>query len=379
MYPLREADVHDIPALLRLEAECFDVDRLSKRSFKRWLLNKDRIFLVHERQGHIVAYILVILIRGTRLARLYSMAVAVHWRRQGVASAFLIQAEKLARDDGKLYLRLEVALDNQPAIRLYEKFGYRQFGLYKDYYANHQDALRMEKCIHRFEPEGNSRIIPWLAQTTPFSCGPASLMMAMSAFENQYEPTPLDEIEIWRSATTIYMTSGHGGCHPFGLALAAIERGFAAEIWVNQDATLFIEGVRNPQKKRVIDLVHQHFLQQVQQRNVPVHYEEMTQVEMVNLFEQGANILILISTYRLDRKKVPHWVVMSGYDDACLYFHDPDLDDEWKSIRKGKNKNAIDCQHLPIARDQLDGMTRYGGNRLRCAVVIRPPSFGAIV
>jgi hypothetical protein len=93
---------------------------------------------------------------------------------------------------------------------------------------------------------------------------------------------------------------------------------------------------------------------------------------MVQLFNQGANILIMISTYRLDRKKVPHWVVMSGYDDRCLYFHDPDLNDELKSIRKAKNKTAIDCQHLPIAREQFDAMSRYGGSRLRCAVVIRP-------
>jgi len=370
MDSLRPARLDDLPALLQLEAACFDSDRLSKRSFRRWISHKDCRFLVGEHDGQIIAYILVIMVRGTGLARLYSMAVAPDWRRRGIASTLLTRSEKLVRDDGKLYLRLEVALDNQAAIQLYEKFGYLQFGMFKDYYADHQDALRMEKCIHRFEPSGTSRVIPWLAQTTPFTCGPASLMMAMSAYGALYAPSPLDEIEIWRAATTIYMTSGHGGCHPFGLALAAQQRGFAAEVWVNQQGTLFMEGVRNPQKKRVIDMVHQHFRRQAEQRQVAIHYEEITQELMVTRFEQGANILILISTYRLDRKKVPHWVLMSGYDDRCLYFHDPDLDDEWKSIRRGKNKTAIDCQHLPIARDQLDAMTRYGGNRLRCAVIV---------
>lgn len=372
MYIVRTAHPDDLPKLLRLEEECFDVDRLSKRSFKRWLIHKECLFMVCEHDEQIIAYILVIMVRGTGLARLYSMAVAPKWRQQGIASNLLTRVEKQVRDDGKLYLRLEVALDNQPAIRLYEKFEYKQFGLFKDYYADHQDALRMEKCIHRFEPSGTSRVIPWLAQTTPFTCGPASLMMAMSAYNSFYIPSPLDEIEIWRAATTIYMTSGHGGCHPFGLALAAFQRGFSTEVWVNQRGTLFVEGVRNPQKKRVINMVHQHFKSQTEQRQIPVHYQEITQEVMVKMFEQGANIIILISTYRLDRKKVPHWVVMSGYDDNCLYFHDPDLDDEWKSIRKGKQKTAIDCQHLPIARDQLDAITRYGGNRLRCAVIVRP-------
>ena len=29
------------------------------------------------------------------------------------------------------------------------------------------------------------------------------------------------ELRVWREATTIFMTSGHGGCGPDGLALAA--------------------------------------------------------------------------------------------------------------------------------------------------------------
>lgn len=371
MDSIRAAHLDDLPQLLQIEEQCFDADRLSKRLFKRWLQHADRVFLVWEQEGKIIAYVLITLIRGTRLARLFSLAVAPGWRQQGIASALLTSSEKQARDDGKLFLRLEVSLDNQTAIRLFDKFGYRPFGLFKDYYVNHQDALRMEKCIHRFEPSGTSRVIPWLAQTTPFTCGPVGLMMAMSAY-GVYTPTSVDEIEIWRTATTVYMTSGHGGCHPFGLGLAAKARGFAVEIWVNQHGTLFVEGVRNPQKKRVIDMTHQYFEMQAKQQDIPIHYQEITQEVMVTLFDQGANILILISTYRLDRKKVPHWIVMSGYDDRCLYFHDPDLDDESKSIRKGKQKTAIDCQHLPIARDQLDAITCYGGNRLRCAVIVKP-------
>ena len=41
------------------------------------------------------------------------------------------------------------------------------------------------------------------------------------------------------------MTSGHGGCHPLGLALAARQRGFSAETWINLQQPLFVDGVRN--------------------------------------------------------------------------------------------------------------------------------------
>jgi len=43
----------------------------------------------------------------------------------------------------------------------------------------------------------------------------------MHGINRAYQPSREEEINLWREATTIFMTSGHGGCHPIGLALAA--------------------------------------------------------------------------------------------------------------------------------------------------------------
>ncbi|MCL1487420.1 MAG: peptidase C39 family protein [Marinobacter sp.] len=72
----------------------------------------------------------------------------------------------------------------------------------------------------------NSRRYPYYPQTTEFTCGPAALIMAMAALNQQQSLTTLEELKIWREATTIFMLSGHGGCGPHGLALAAWHRGF---------------------------------------------------------------------------------------------------------------------------------------------------------
>lgn len=364
MIAIRHAELSDLPELLRLEELSFENDRLSRRSFIRWLGHRRCVFLVCGEGEGLYGYILVIRRRGTRLARMYSLAVDPACRGRGIAKQLVEQAEREARDAGALYMRLEVADDNTGAISLYEKLGYLQFGLYRDYYENHGDALRMEKCIHPFEPSGGSRMIPWIPQTTPFTCGPASLMMAMTAQDPGYEPSPLEEVQIWREATTIFMTSGHGGSHPVGLALAAHRRGFAPEVMVNQRGPLFVEGVRDPNKKRVMSIVHTGFLAEAKARQVPIHYAEVDQQTLCEKFARGKNVLILISSYRMDRKKAPHWVLLSGFDDSCLYVHDPDFTDN--------DHGVMDCQHIPIAREKFAAMSRYGGNRLRAAVFIAP-------
>ncbi len=371
MSRIRKALATDIDELLRLECLAFQSDRLSRRSFKRWLRHSGCIFLAREESGALGGYVLVILRRGTRLARLYSLAVDPAYRGKGIAVQLMERAEQAARDAGALYMRLEVAGNNAAAISLYRKLGYRQFGLYQGYYEDHSDALRMEKCIHRLEPANDNRAIPWIPQTTPFTCGPASLMMAMNGLDPSYSPSPLEEVEIWREATTIFMTSGHGGCHPVGLALAAAARGFDAEVWVNKKGPLFIEGVRDPNKKRVMSLVHESFICQAQKQKVPIRYADIDQAGLAACYARGENVLILISTYRLDNRKAPHWVVLSGYDENCLYFHDPDLKVGPHLTIADENRDSIECQHLPIARADFASMSLFGSSRLRTAVILR--------
>jgi len=246
---IRPALLADLDQLVALEKTCFDTDQLSRRSFKHWITAEHRALLVAEQEKVISGYVLIIYHPGTRLARVYSLAVAPAQRGTGVAKLLMTAGEQAASDAGRLYLRLEVSVDNTPAIKLYQTLGYQKFGIYRDYYEDHKDALRYQKRIRRYRDTLQHRSVHWLRQTTPFTCGPASLMMAMHGLNRAYQPSQEEEINLWREATTIFMTSGHGGCHPIGLALAAKRRQFTVEVWVNQTGTLFIDGVRSEEKK----------------------------------------------------------------------------------------------------------------------------------
>ncbi|MEI8641673.1 N-acetyltransferase [Pseudoalteromonas sp. Hal099] len=87
--------------------------------------------------------------KGTRLARLYSLAVIPTVQGKGIAKMLLAALEKQTSERGRIYLRLEVAVNNESAIGLYKSMGYRVFGQYSDYYDDHSDALRMQKNIRQ--------------------------------------------------------------------------------------------------------------------------------------------------------------------------------------------------------------------------------------
>ena len=63
-----------------------------------------------------------------------TIGVAVAARRKGVARALLAAALPPARERGASEVFLEVAVDNESAIALYEGLGYRKTGLRKAYY-----------------------------------------------------------------------------------------------------------------------------------------------------------------------------------------------------------------------------------------------------
>jgi len=148
---IRRATAADIPALVALENRTFSGDWLSPRSFRHLILRGHAATLVEEWQGEVRGYA-VVFFRGTsRVARLYSFAIAPEHRGQGLAAALLAAAERRALAHGCSTMRLEVRKDNPRAQTLYRKFGYHAFGSYAAYYDDGMDAVRMEK---RLDGEG---------------------------------------------------------------------------------------------------------------------------------------------------------------------------------------------------------------------------------
>jgi len=63
-----------------------------------------------------------------------TIGVSPSSRRRGVGLALMSAALDVARDNGTLQAFLEVAVDNESAIALYDQVGFRKAGLRKSYY-----------------------------------------------------------------------------------------------------------------------------------------------------------------------------------------------------------------------------------------------------
>jgi ribosomal protein S18 acetylase RimI-like enzyme len=224
---VRKAERGDIDALTELEHCVFATDRLSRRSLQRFLRSPTAEVIVAQHGARLAGTAIVLFRPRSVTARLYSIAVVPDMGGRGVGAMLLAAAEAAAIARDCRAVRLEVHLTNHAAISRYRKSGYREFGRLRGYYEDGGDALRFEK---RFVLNAPVLAIapPYFHQTTEFTCGPACIMMALAWADRKFKPAPAFEFQLWREATTVFMSSGPGGCEPYGMAVALKRHGLRA-------------------------------------------------------------------------------------------------------------------------------------------------------
>ena len=141
---LRMTEEH-ISQIAALEAICFR-DPWSETSVRNELTNPLSLWLVAVEDDAVAGYI------GSQTVMDESdmMNVAVHpdHRRRGIAQGLVLALCDALKQNGSVSLTLEVRGSNLSAIALYEKLGFTQIGLRKNYYRNpKEDALILRKTL----------------------------------------------------------------------------------------------------------------------------------------------------------------------------------------------------------------------------------------
>ena len=129
-----------VPQIAQLEKLCFS-DPWSEQSIASELENRLSDWFVALEDGQVVGYVgSQTVIDGSDM-----MNIAVHpdHRRKGIAQALVEALETCLRNRDSKMLLLEVRDSNAPAITLYEKLGFLQVGLRKNYYRNPKEDARI--------------------------------------------------------------------------------------------------------------------------------------------------------------------------------------------------------------------------------------------
>jgi len=176
----------------------------------------------------------------------------------------------------------------------------------------------------------------------------------------------VEEIEIWREATTVFMgpKGAHGGCGAFGLALALHRRGFGPEVHVNHRGVLLARRTRSAELREVMTVVQARDLAEAKRRGIPIHYDRLTPEDLEAAAAEGAVPVVLCSTRLIHGYNVPHCIVVTGFKGEHVHINDP-----WVALDRGKT--AHDMTDIPLTRRDFDRMTCYGGERERAVVLVR--------
>ncbi len=133
----------DLDSVAKMEKEIFSTP-WSKEGFQESLQKDYSYFFVAEEKNEITGYLGIHNFGGD--GEITNVAVALEWRCKHIAFSLLSYAMKETEKKGVEAFTLEVRKSNIPAIRLYEKLGFVEQGVRKNFYENPtEDAIIMWK------------------------------------------------------------------------------------------------------------------------------------------------------------------------------------------------------------------------------------------
>jgi [ribosomal protein S18]-alanine N-acetyltransferase len=141
---IRRLNYADLPQVIAIERRAFPTP-WSLAMFVLELSKPSGICLASVSEGRLVGYL--VCSRYDTVWHLMNVAVDDQLRRRGIATTLIERLFELADAPGEQYT-LEVRTSNDPAIKLYERFGFRSAGRRRGYYHdNREDALIMWRTV----------------------------------------------------------------------------------------------------------------------------------------------------------------------------------------------------------------------------------------
>jgi hypothetical protein len=206
----------------------------------------------------------------------------------------------------------------------------------------------------RWTTDDQVAVVPYIRQTTEFTCGPSALLMALSYFGLHPSPDRSTEIGLWREATTV------GGCDPYGMAVAAARHGLDVELTVTTSDFFLLEGLEEKERE-FRRFIQGEFRDEAAAAGVKVAEQPFDASLIRGIVESGRLAIVLVDELLLHEEACPHWIIVHSLAGGLFVIHDP-----WTEVTAGES--WLDAYNVPMSATDLERIARYGD-----------PSYGAVL
>jgi hypothetical protein len=168
--------------------------------------------------------------------------------------------------------------------------------------------------------------VPYYAQSSEFSCGPACVVMVMKHFDKRVKASRRLEFEIWRQCNMI----GIRGADPYGLAVPLLDASYEVrlitkhrrvvdyDLWRRRrrrhlsadDIALSLFGM-NENRKRALG------------KGLSVQYKRPVVEDIVHRINDRFVPISLVHMGVVHSLNIPHWVVVTDASEESVTFNDP--------------------------------------------------------
>jgi hypothetical protein len=227
------------------------------------------------------------------------------------------------------------------------------------------DATPVALGWARFLSSPTRAEVPYVRQSTGFTCGPASALMALAAQGLTSKLGRNAELNLWREATYVL------GCDAFGLALAMARRGLTPSVLVDYPDTIVKPG-GEPWESDMRDFMQRDFAARAQSSGLCVERRPVAMTELPDLIKAGSVVLALIDQAPMQAEPGGHWVLAYALAGDHVLVQDP-----WTATAHAET--WVDAHALPLTPAALTDLAHFGDPPSRALVIAPAPTDPAVL
>ena len=145
MYTIRKFEPSDMFLIIKLVSETLP-ERYNPSLFNYFYETFQQGLIVAEKAHKIIGFIVGVKI-NPNTAKILMLTVSELHRNQNIGSALLNTFLKEIIKENVNLVELEVRIDNEKAIKFYQKHGFKIIGKIKGFYQNGEDAYTMSMIL----------------------------------------------------------------------------------------------------------------------------------------------------------------------------------------------------------------------------------------